>query len=748
MNDVRGDLQRALGNAYSIERELGQGGMATVYLAHDRRHGRDVAIKVLRDEVAESLGRDRFLREIRLAARLTHPHILPVHDSGECDGFLYFVMPAMEGQSLRDRLLQEGPLSVEAAVRIATEVADALDYAHRHDVVHRDIKPENILLHDGHAVVADFGVGKALAAASDDTATFTQLGVVVGTPAYMSPEQAAGDTIDGRSDLFALGCVLYETLIGEPPFTGPTLQAIIAKRFHHTPPAVSTVRQDIPLGLSRTIERLLEKDPATRIASGALVVTALRSQEAPAPLARRPDPSIGVLPFANMSADAEDAYFADGITEEIINVLAQVDGLRVAARTSCFAFKGKNEDLRVVGEKLGVQHVLEGSIRKAGPRLRITAQLIKAADGYHVWSERYDRELVDVFALQDEIAAAIAGKLQLSLLQTPASGETRAGPRNVEAYELLLKGRVFLWQRGRAILAALPCFERAIALDLELVEAHALLGDAHRLTWTYGMAPAIETIPRARAALGRALALDPDNAQALTTLANIASVYDLDIETAVTLADRVLEREPLRVQALVERAFVLALRADTSPQRMAQALSHLRTARRADPLNAWAAALEALSLSCVGLRDEALREARQAVTLDPHAFTGHWALVWILSSLGRDDEALAAGRETLPMFGRNPRILTEMAAIYARRGEVNEATAILHELRERATTGFIEWSVIGAANAAVGNLSEARTMVARAITEHETYWQFAKSPAWAPFRADPEAAAMLRELGY
>jgi serine/threonine-protein kinase len=448
MNDVRGDLQRALGNAYSIERELGQGGMATVYLAHDRRHGRDVAIKVLRDEVAESLGRDRFLREIRLAARLTHPHILPVHDSGECDGFLYFVMPAMEGQSLRDRLLQEGPLSVEAAVRIATEVADALDYAHRHDVVHRDIKPENILLHDGHAVVADFGVGKALAAASDDTATFTQLGVVVGTPAYMSPEQAAGDTIDGRSDLFALGCVLYETLIGEPPFTGPTLQAIIAKRFHHTPPAVSTVRQDIPLGLSRTIERLLEKDPATRIASGALVVTALRSQEAPAPLARRPDPSIGVLPFANMSADTEDAYFADGITEEIINVLAQVDGLRVAARTSCFAFKGKNEDLRVVGEKLGVQHVLEGSIRKAGPRLRITAQLIKAADGYHVWSERYDRELVDVFALQDEIAAAIAGKLQLSLLQTPAGGETRAGPRNVEAYELLLKGRVFLWQRG------------------------------------------------------------------------------------------------------------------------------------------------------------------------------------------------------------------------------------------------------------------------------------------------------------
>ena len=742
------NLGAGLADRTRIERELGSGGMATIYLAHDLRHDRRVAIKVLRDELAESLGRERFLREIRLAAKLTHPHILPLYDSGEASGFLYFVMPVMQGQTLRDRLRQEGQLPVDAAMRIATEVAEALDYAHRNDVVHRDIKPENILLHEGHAMVADFGVGKAVVAAAADSTTYTQIGVVVGTPAYMSPEQAAGDAIDGRSDLFALGCVLYEMLTGEAPFTGPTMQAVIAKRFHHTPPAVSATRPGVTAGVSRTIERLLEKDPAARIATGALAVSALHSQQTPAPTPKRTDPSVAVLPFANMSASADDAYFADGITEEIINVLAQIDGLRVAARTSCFAFKDKHEDLRVVGEKLGVRHVLEGSVRKAGTHLRITAQLITADDGYHVWSERYDRELVDVFALQDEIAGAIAAKLQLSLLESPGRSKTRAGPRNVEAYEVLLKGRVLLAQRGRAILDALPCFEHAIALDSELVEAHALLGDALRLKWIYGMAPAIETVPRLRAALDRALVLDPDNTQALVTLANVASGYDLDIETAVVLADRVLAREPLHVQTLCERAFVLALRADTSAQRMAQALQHLRTARRADPLNSWAAALEALSLSCVGLHEEALREARQAVALDPQAFTGRWALVWTLSLLGRDDDAIAAAHEALAMSGRNPRILAEMAAIHARRGERNAIESILDELRSRATTGFIESSLLGTVYAAHGDMPKARELVARGISEHETYFQFAKSPAWAPFLSDPQGAAMLGAIGY
>jgi serine/threonine-protein kinase len=467
------DLATTLSDRYRFERELGAGGMATVYLARDLKHDRDVAIKVLHPDLAESLGRERFLREIHLAAALTHPHILPLFDSGDAGGRMYYVMPSAEGSSLRDRLAATGPLPVDDAVRIASEVADALDYAHRHGVVHRDIKPENIMLHDGHALVADFGIGKAvLAAAAEGAQTLTQVGVSVGTPAYMSPEQAAGDTIDGRSDLFALGCMLYEMLTGEQPFAGPTIQATIAKRFHHTPPTVGAMRAGLPPSLSDTVERLLEKEPDARYSTGAQVVSALRSSSGQTPVVapQEKGQSVAVLPFTNLSASAGDAYFADGITEEIINVLASVPGLRVAARTSCFALKGKTEDLRVIGERLGVRHVLEGSVRKAGTRLRITAQLTGARDGYTVWSERFDREMTDVFALQDELASAIAGKLQLSLLDSGESAP-RKGPRNVEAYELMLKGRVLLGQRGRAIVDAIPCFERAVLLDPELVDA-------------------------------------------------------------------------------------------------------------------------------------------------------------------------------------------------------------------------------------------------------------------------------------
>jgi eukaryotic-like serine/threonine-protein kinase len=284
-------LTAALADRYRVERELGAGGMATVYLAHDLRHDRDVAIKVLNAELAESLGRQRFVREIRMAAKLNHPHILPLYDSGECGGFLYFVMPVMQGQTLRDRLQQERSLPVDEAVRIATEVADALDYAHRHDLVHRDIKPENILLHEGHAVVADFGIGKAIVAAAAESSTFTQIGMTVGTPAYMSPEQATGDELDGRSDLFALGCVLYEMLTGDVAFTGASAQATIARRFLYSPPRVTEKRDDVSAEVAELVARLLEKDPTARYATGAHVVSTLRAATISGPRAVMPRPS-------------------------------------------------------------------------------------------------------------------------------------------------------------------------------------------------------------------------------------------------------------------------------------------------------------------------------------------------------------------------------------------------------------------------------------------------------------------------
>ncbi|MEO5589382.1 MAG: serine/threonine-protein kinase, partial [Gemmatimonadaceae bacterium] len=362
-------LEEGLAGRYAVQRQLGEGGMAVVYLAQDLRHERAVAVKVLRPEIAEEIGAERFLREIKMAAGLTHNHILPVFDSGEAGGLLYYVMPSMEGNSLRDRLDKERQLPLEDALRITREVASALDYAHRHHVMHRDVKPENILMHEGAALVADFGIGKALTG----DASITRTGISVGTPAYMSPEQASGDSaIDGRSDLYSLGCVLYEMLAGEPPFTGPNAQSIIAKRFVSPVPSVRTTR-DVPEAVDLALTRALARTPVDRYRTGAEFAEALRvllrggsgggGHAAPEAKAAPARDAVAVLPFANMSADPENEYFSDGMTEEIINALSKVPGIHVASRSSSFAFKGKKDiDVRQVGEKLNVTSVLEGSV--------------------------------------------------------------------------------------------------------------------------------------------------------------------------------------------------------------------------------------------------------------------------------------------------------------------------------------------------------------------------------------------------
>jgi eukaryotic-like serine/threonine-protein kinase len=437
-------LRTGLGESYRIERELGRGGMARVYLAHDLKHDRPVALKVLHSDLGAALGPARFLREIRTAARLQHPNILTVFDSGTAEPapgdpegrpLLWFSMPFIEGESLRDRLRREAPLPVDEAVAIAREVAEALEYAHGRDVLHRDIKPENILLFRGRALVADFGIARELS--QDDPAAearLTQIGLALGTPAYMSPEQAGGhEHLDARSDVYSLGCVLYEMLTGEPPFTGPTALAVIAKRFTDpVVPSPSRGGRSLPAELDRIVTRALAPAPADRIPSAAAFAAALRAGEpwsvrdrGPAEPRRGPPPSIAVLPFANLSPSPDNEYFADGMTDELINALAKVPGLHVVSRTSCFAFKGRPEDAREIGRRLQVGTVLEGSIRRAGPRLRVATQLINVADGFLLWSESFDREAEDVFAIQDEIARAISRALRGRLLDPRAEARVR-----------------------------------------------------------------------------------------------------------------------------------------------------------------------------------------------------------------------------------------------------------------------------------------------------------------------------------
>ncbi len=581
---LREQLERGLNGRYKLERELGEGGMAVVFLAQDLRHDRPVALKVLKPEISAEVGAERFLREIKLAARLTHPHILPVYDSGEAEGLLFYVMPNMEGQSLRERLDRERQLPLEEALRITREVASALDYAHRQHVLHRDVKPENILLHEGNVMLADFGIGKALSGGK----SITQTGMFVGTPAYISPEQAAGETtLDGRTDLYSLGCVLYEMLAGEPPFTGATAQIIISKRFVSPIPKVRAAR-DVPEAVDEAVTRALARTPADRFSSAADFLDALRPSRdnAKGSVATPPDaqktPSrpkaIAVLPLANMSADPENEYFSDGMTEEIINVLAKVPGLQVASRSSCFSFKGKTVDIREVGEKLGVSTVVEGSVRKIGNRIRITAELISVENGYHLWSETYDRQLEDVFAIQDEIARAIVDALKVRL---SSDNEQLVVPaKNLEAYNLDLKAR-YLYHRGSeaSLKKSLDFCQQVLLLEPGYARAYATTADCWCRLADDFIAPD-DAYPRAKAAATRALQLNPDLPEALTSLGKILGWYEWDFAGAERTLRRAVALNPNDGDAHFGLASVLP-----TVGQLGEAITVMRRALVLDPLD-------------------------------------------------------------------------------------------------------------------------------------------------------------------
>ena len=710
-------LSTALANRYRIERELGTGGMATVYLAHDVRHDRQVALKVLKPDVAESLGRDRFVREIRMAARLTHPNILPLYESGEAatgrpdldrregkeeSSFLYFVMPVMQGQTLRELLREQRQLPVDQVMRLSVEVADALDYAHRHDIVHRDIKPENILLHEGHAIVADFGIGKALAASvgqrpertesARDLPGFalTQVGIVVGTPTYMSPEQASGDGVDGRSDLFSLGCVMYEMLTGEPPFVGDTIQATIAKRFVHTPPEASTVRAAVPRALSQVVARLLAREPNDRMTSGARVVEALRSGEVPSAAPGQPAASVAVLPFTNMSADPDNEFFSDGITDDVIFALTPVKGLKVAARTSSFAFKNKNAELATIGTTLGVRTVLQGSVRRAGKRVRVTVQLMNASEGTQLWSERYDRDLDDIFAIQDEIARGIVDQLKVTLGLEHTTTQLVARPTDdLEAYQLYLRGREAAYLRSPASLRrAIEYFRQALARDPDYARAHVGLAEAHIGLGIYQYIPTIEANNEAVAALTAAERLRPDLALVHVLWGQLKLYLRPDWHESGPHFDRALAIDPNEPLA---HAYIALLNSMLGNLDVARAA--VERAIAADPLSTFIRAVAVMGFPVVGIPGAdsaaALATHETALAMDPNSVIHLWMAAIRLADFGRHTEALSRMARAVELTQRGPLICGLHARALALAGRRDEALAIRTELRERASREYV-----------------------------------------------------------
>ncbi len=737
-------LKAALADRYRLERELGRGGMATVYLVQDLRHDRPVALKVLNPDLSALLGGERFHQEIRVTARLRHPHILPLYDSGEAAGALYYVMPLVEGESLRARMDREPPVSVEEAVRLAREVAGALAYAHDHGVIHRDIKPENILLENGRALVVDFGIARAAASGTDPR--LTQTGLSLGTPLYMSPEQASGDLdADGRSDVYSLACVLYEMLTGEPPFSGGTPEAVLVQRFTRPPPRVSARRAAVPASLDMAVYRAMARSPTDRFETAARFAEAL---SAPA-MAQGGvlEKSIAVLSFACMSIEADTEYIGDGMAEEIINALTQLPGLKVAARTSSFSFKGKNEDLRTIGEKLGVSTILEGSVRRAAGRIRITAQLIEVATGYHLWSERYDRELTDIFAIQDEIANAIASKLKVTLGTGGPEQLVKPPTSNVQAYDLYLKGRAAMRHRGAELQRAIDAFEQTIALDLKFALAYAGLAQALALSSFWGLAQSSQVRDRALSAAARAVNLDPELPEAHHAIGFTALMFEYDRDKASRSWERAIELDPSNPDShILLGVFDLTyVRQDAEG-----AERELETAIAQDPQSSYAYTSMAVSLTFGHRAALALPFADRGVELDGRSLYAHWVRLMTIALLGRHEEVLASARQMSHQFGRHPWILMAVSIASGMAGAMETAQAVYHEVKGRASLEYVQRPVQAVAALNAGHLAEAFDHLRAAVRERDSLFP-ALALDWPGFdsiRGTPEFDGLLREMGW
>src|SRR5437867_1049206 len=517
MVDETRRLRAALAPQYTLEHELGRGGMATVWLAQDRKLKRAVAIKVLRADLVSGLA-ERFLREVAIVAKLSHPHILPLFASGKAAGFLYFVMPYVAGETLRARLDREKQLSLDEVVSIAREVADALEYAHRHDIVHRDVKPENILFDEGHAVVADFGVARAIAAAAPGD-TLTEAGVAVGTLHYMSPEQASGERhIDGRADIYALGCVVYEMVAGVPPFQGATAESVLRQQQVELPRPLATHRTGLPEGFDAAVQRALAKAPADRwqhatdfatalaaavsgsasrprrvftrsrtLAVGAgvvLILVALGLMWTPGHGANR----VAVLCFDNLSRDTADAYLADGLTEEITARLGQIHRLDVKSRVAAARYCGKAEhDPAAVGRALGVASLVDGSVRRDGQRLRVTVELLHAKNGDRLWGEEFDRTDADLLDIERDVAAAVGREIAGKLNASEQASLNAKATREPQAYDHFLRGNRYLAQRTeRSVIRAIGEFQTAVQLDPRFAEGLARVAYGYALIVYYG----------------------------------------------------------------------------------------------------------------------------------------------------------------------------------------------------------------------------------------------------------------------
>ena len=790
-------LKAALADRYRLEHMLGEGGMATVYLAHDLKHGRQVALKVLKPEVTAALGPQRFLNEIQVTANLQHPHILPLYDSGNADGVLFYVMPLVRGESLRQRIEREELLPVDEAITIARQVASALDFAHRQGVIHRDIKPENILLQEGDALLADFGIALALSEAAGGRLTGT--GVSIGTIEYMSPEQAGGERdVDARSDVYALGAVTYEMLTGHPPVTGSTAIAIIAKLLTEPPTPLRSVRGDVPRAVDAAVMRALAKAPGDRFASArefadgligpepsATQEIATDSRPARAPTRRHRTVllaalgllavagawwvlgevlsrqsasdsahaggaavirSIAVLPLDNYSGDSTQNYFAEGMTDELTAALATISQLRVTSRGSAMQFGGRSRpSTPKIAQALDVDAVVEGSVSRSGDRVRITAQLIDARADRHLWAKSFEGNSSDVLGLQAELASAIAREIDVRLTEREQARLAAARSVNPEAYDAYLKGRYFFNRPSDENLQkAITQFEETVRLSPTFASGYSGLSDAYLWAgYNEGFLTSSQAKPKARAAAQKAVELDSTSAEAHTSLATFKLFYEHDWEGSEREFRRAIALNPNYAFAHDQFCLLLALTG-----RFEESIAEGRLAAQLDPLSPQVL-IDAMTAPMFQKDFPAAKAlTRRAAELDPTFFFPVMVEGWIDLEAGKFREAIPPIRKATTM-GAPPFVTAYLAFAYGAAGYPDSALAELEALKKMSQRGQVLPFNLALVYLGLGDHQRALDNLERALAADSQLMPWLGQDAmYDPLRSEPRFKALTAKLNF
>jgi serine/threonine protein kinase len=744
---------------YEIEAAVGAGGMGEVYRARDTRLDRTVAIKVLLAALGRAPDvRARFGREARAISALNHPHICTLYDIGQERGVDYLVMEYLDGEPLNRRIGRH-PMPIDELLELGIDIADALEVAHASGILHRDLKPANLFVTSrGQVKILDFGVARIDVNRAGAPAATTELqeqlvtgdGRTIGTVAYMSPEQSRGDAVDARSDLFSFGTVLYEMATGHRAFDGPTSAVIFDKILNRAPVSVRDLGPGFPLDLERVIGRCLEKSVTARYQRAREVLDDLRavkrrrdSGSGPVSTATTATPSVAVLAFVDMSPQKDQDYFCEGMAEELINVLTTVPGIRVASRTSAFQFKGRAADISEIGARLRVDSVLEGSVRKAGKRLRITAQLVNATDGYHLWSERYDRETDDIFGVQDEIALAIVAKLTEKLGGLAPVPRVKRPTEDLDAYHLYLQGRYYWARRGGFLRKAVECFEQAIARDESYAQAYAGLADAYGVLGIYGLITPAEAASKAKPAAARAVALGETLAETHRSMAAYKVSFEWDLVGAEREYRRALELGAKSGELYAIYAYCLAYL-----HRRDESLAASERARALEPESVLVASYCAVNLMFARRYDEALAECERCLALDPGFATAEWIRSHVLTLTGRPSLAVAAAERSVALTNRQSFSLAGLGTAYAAAGRRADADRIIQELIDRSKTGYVSPLWFADIATHLGEPERALEWLERAFESRTpALICLGISPLYASLQSDSRFQALIRRIG-